>query len=199
MTEKEFQFKVDPNNDDTDRSVTITFSNADAKEQFVITQESTNPNIAKKLKDELFRKYIMENYDLDEDVLAGLSICFLGNYPAMAVQRFFGMFGYEAAGSLTNVTTWQEFALEFFSTAIVVPVMEEFAFRGVLFSGLKKHGTAFAVVDSALVFSFLHLDFSNVLFALIAGLVFGFLYAKTKNLWLTILIHALNNGYAVFP
>ena len=42
MTEKEFQFKVDPNNDDTDRSVTITFSNADAKEQFVITQESTN-------------------------------------------------------------------------------------------------------------------------------------------------------------
>lgn len=67
MTEKEFQFKVDPNNDDTDRSVTITFSNADAKEQFVITQESTNPNIAKKLKDELFRKYIMESYDLDED------------------------------------------------------------------------------------------------------------------------------------
>lgn len=67
MTEKEFQFKVEPNNDDTDRSVTITFSNTDATEQFVITQESTNPNIAKKLTDELFRKYIMENYDLDED------------------------------------------------------------------------------------------------------------------------------------
>lgn len=130
-------------------------------------------------------------------VLAGLSICFLGNYPAMAVQSFFGLFGYESAGSLTNVTTWQEFALEFFSTAIVVPVMEEFAFRGVLFSGLKKHGTAFAVVASAIIFSLLHMDFSNVVFALIAGLVFGVLYAKTRNLWLTILIHALNNGYAV--
>ena len=67
MMEKEFQFKVDPNDDDTDRSVTISFSNTDATEQFVITQESSNPNIAKKLKDELFRKYIMENYDLDED------------------------------------------------------------------------------------------------------------------------------------
>lgn len=67
MMEKEFQFKVDPNDEDTDRSVTISFSNTDATEQFVITQESTNPNIAKKLKDELFRKYIMENYDLDED------------------------------------------------------------------------------------------------------------------------------------
>ena len=67
MMDKEFQFKVDPNNDDTDRSVTITFSNTDATEQFVITQESTNPNITKKLTDELFRKYIMENYDLDED------------------------------------------------------------------------------------------------------------------------------------
>lgn len=67
MMEKEFQFKVNPNDDDTDRSVTISFSNTDATEQFVITQESSNPNIAKKLKDELFRKYIMENYDLDED------------------------------------------------------------------------------------------------------------------------------------
>ena len=67
MMEKEFQFKVEPNNDDTDRSVTISFSNTDATERFVITQESSNPNIAKKLKDELFRKYIMENYDLDED------------------------------------------------------------------------------------------------------------------------------------
>ena len=67
MMEKEFQFKVEPNNEDTDRSVTISFSNTDATEQFVITQESSNPNIAKKLKDELFRKYIMENYDLDED------------------------------------------------------------------------------------------------------------------------------------
>ena len=67
MMEKEFQFKVNPNNDDTDRSVTISFSNTDATERFVITQESSNPNIAKKLKDELFRKYIMENYDLDED------------------------------------------------------------------------------------------------------------------------------------
>lgn len=67
MMEKEFQFKVDPNDEDTDRSVTISFSNTDATEQFVITQESSNPNIAKKLKDELFRKYIMENYDLDED------------------------------------------------------------------------------------------------------------------------------------
>ena len=68
MTEKEFQFKVDPNNDDTDRSVTITFSNADAKEQFVITQESTNPNIAKKLRTNSSGSISWEELpDLDED------------------------------------------------------------------------------------------------------------------------------------
>ena len=53
------------------------------------------------------------------------------------------------------------------------------------------------MVGSALVFAFVHLDASSVLFAFIAGLVFGFLYARTNNLWVTIAIHGLNNGIAV--
>lgn len=131
-------------------------------------------------------------------VLAGLGVCLLGNFPAAAIQNFFGSFGYEPASSLSGEESgWFMFVLEFFSVAVLVPVMEEFAFRGVLLSSLKKYGTGFAVVASALVFSLVHLDFSNVVFAFIAGLVFGFLYAKTGNLWITISIHALNNGIAV--
>ncbi len=131
-------------------------------------------------------------------VLAGLAVCLLGNYPAWIIQELLGNIGYEPAQDLfQNQQTIGFFVLEFLSTAVLVPVMEEFAFRGVLFSVLRKHGTGFAIVASALVFSLVHLDFSNVLFALVAGLVFGFLYARTGNLWVTICIHALNNGIAV--
>ena len=131
-------------------------------------------------------------------VLAGLALCLLGNFPAFAIQDFFGSFGYEPASSLVEESASMAlFLLEMLSTAVLVPVMEEFAFRGVLLSSLRKYGAGFAIVASAFVFSLVHLDFSNVVFAFIAGLVFGFLYVKTGNLWISILIHALNNGIAV--
>ncbi len=131
-------------------------------------------------------------------VLAGLALCMLGNFPAFAIQDFFGNFGYEPAQDVAaGQESWLMLALEIFSTAIVVPVMEEFAFRGVLLSSLRRYGSGFAIAASALVFSLVHLDFSSVVFALICGLVFGFLYVRTNNLWITISIHALNNLLAV--
>lgn len=130
-------------------------------------------------------------------VLAGFAVCLSGNFPAIAVQSFLGNFGYEPTSALSGaIDSWDMFALELFTTAVLVPVMEEFAFRGVLLSALKKHGTGFAIITSAIIFALVHLDFSNVIFALIAGLVFGYLYAKTQNLWVTIAIHMLNNAVA---
>lgn len=131
-------------------------------------------------------------------VLAGTSLALLANYPSGFVQNIFFHFGYEpndVAGG--GESSWYLFALEMFCTAVLVPVMEEFAFRGVLLSSLRKYGSGFAIFASALVFSLVHLDFPTVIFAFIAGLVFGFLYDRTHNLWITIGIHALNNGFAV--
>ena len=132
-------------------------------------------------------------------VLAGLALCLLGNYPAFAIQDFFSGFGYEPSPVITQSghQTMPMFVLEMLTTAVLVPVMEEFAFRGVLLSALRKHGAGFAIMASALVFAFAHGDFSNVVFAFIAGLIFGFLYVRTGNLWISICIHALNNGIAV--
>lgn len=131
-------------------------------------------------------------------VLGGLGLCLLGNFPAFAIQNFFSSFGYEPASAATQETkSMAMLVLELLSTAVLVPVMEEFAFRGVLLSSLRKYGAGFAIFASAFVFSLVHMDFSNVVFAFIAGLVFGFLYVKTGNLWISIFIHALNNGIAV--
>ena len=132
-------------------------------------------------------------------VLAGLALCLLGNYPAFAIQDFFSQFGYEPSSVIaqSGKQTIPMFVLEMLSTAVLVPVMEEFAFRGVLLSALRKYGAGFAIMASALVFAFAHGDFANVVFAFFAGLVFGFLYVRTGNLWVSICIHALNNGIAV--
>ena len=131
-------------------------------------------------------------------VLAGLAISLLGNYPALFVQEFFGLFGYSSSGGYTaQGEAWPSILLEIAVVAVLVPFMEEFAFRGVILSSLRRYGLGFSVVASALVFGMAHLDFSTVVFATISGLALGFLYAKTNNLWLVVLIHGLNNLIAV--
>lgn len=131
-------------------------------------------------------------------VLGGLAVCLLGNYPAGIIQNFFSNFGYQPAEDVFGgYESWPLFILELLSTAVLVPVMEEFAFRGVLLTSLSLYGRGFAIFLSALVFSLVHLDFANVVFAFLAGLVFGYLYVRTGNLWVTICIHALNNAIAV--
>lgn len=129
-------------------------------------------------------------------VLAGLSLAQLANYPTFMFQEFLQGFGYESASAALDggAKTWGGFALDFAVVAVMVPFLEEFAFRGVLVSALRPYGIGFAIVASALVFGFAHLDGPTSLFAILAGLVLGFIYARTNNLWLTIWIHALNNG-----
>lgn len=133
-------------------------------------------------------------------VLGGLGVSLLANYPAFFVQDFFSNFGYQPGDSASiapAVTSVPLLLAEFSTTAILVPVMEEFAFRGVLLSSLKRFGPGLSVTVSAFIFALAHLDFSGVVFAFIAGLVFGAIYYYTENLWLSIFIHALNNALAV--
>lgn len=131
-------------------------------------------------------------------VFAGLGLSLTANYPAQVVDALLkGMGAHEPAQVLGQGDGWVNFAVELFGVAILVPIVEEFAFRGVIFSALQKHGTGFAVVGSALIFGMAHLQLSSVVFAFIAGLGMALVYAKTRNLWLTAVIHALNNGISI--
>lgn len=133
-------------------------------------------------------------------VLGGLGVSLLANYPAFLIQDFFANFGYKPGDSASiapAVTDVPLLVAEFLTTAVLVPIMEEFAFRGVLLSSLKRFGPGLSITVSAFIFSLAHLDFSGVVFAFIAGLVFGVIYYYTENLWLSVFIHALNNGLAV--
>lgn len=132
-------------------------------------------------------------------VLSGLAIVLLGNYPAMFLSNFLSNFGYNSSSSyVSQADSLQSILLEIGIVAVLVPFMEELVFRGVILSSLRKYGVGFSIVASGLVFGLAHLDASSVVFATIAGLVFGFIYAKTNNLWLTVIIHGLNNFIATF-
>ncbi len=83
--------------------------------------------------------------------------------------------------------------------AVLPAAGEEFLYRGVLqniFKGWLKSGNL-AVILTAFIFSAAHMQFYGFLPRFILGLVFGYIYLWTLNIWLPVLAHLVNNAIPV--
>jgi hypothetical protein len=77
----------------------------------------------------------------------------------------------------------------------MAPVIEELIFRGVIMHGLMRNYSKFtAVFISALLFALFHLNPWQFPATFILGLVLGILMLRTRNIYLCIIGHAINNG-----
>lgn len=80
--------------------------------------------------------------------------------------------------------------------ALIPAIGEELLFRGLLlklFNEIFKN-THVAVLISAIIFSAIHLQFYGFLPRLMLGIVLGYLFVFTGNLWVPIFVHFLNNA-----
>ena len=93
------------------------------------------------------------------------------------------------------------------ATVFLAPIVEEAIFRGALFGLLRHKNRAAAYAVSALAFCLYHVysqaltDPRELLFILEylpAGLLLARCYERTDSLWGSILLHALNNGVALW-
>lgn len=102
----------------------------------------------------------------------------------------------ETMKTMTGGPLWASFLV----TAIFAPVFEEWLCRGMILRGLLVSGKmkpGWAIVVSAIFFAVIHMNPWQAVNAFILGLLMGYIYYKTGNLWLTMLVHFLNNGTAV--
>jgi len=83
--------------------------------------------------------------------------------------------------------------------ALMPALGEELFFRGVLQKLFFQitNNVHWAVIISAFLFSFFHLQFFGFLPRFYMGLVLGYLFVFTQNLWIPILMHFINNGSSV--
>ncbi len=127
----------------------------------------------------------------------GFGLALSVNYPIWFLSSLFESGGYtpDRAPMYTENDLLTNIAL-FVATAIFPAIFEEFAFRGVVLSRLKKYGTSFSLVVSSLLFALLHVQLTSVIFAFLVGIIMGFIYLKTKNIWIPVLVHFLNNAFA---
>ena len=82
------------------------------------------------------------------------------------------------------------------SATVLAPIQEELIFRG-LFQGAVFDNSWLGLVLTSSLFSFMHGP-SNVpsfIFYLLGGLLLGFAYKKSQNLWVSTLVHMFYNSW----
>ena len=126
-----------------------------------------------------FLTLVISNFLVSVGVLAGEAIGFEFDQSEMPPPESF-------AGYL-----WQVL-----SVALVPAFVEEFAIRGVMLGALRKYGDTFAIIVSSIFFGLMHGNVMQAPFAMILGVVIGWLVIKTGSLWTGIAIHFMNNLYA---
>lgn len=80
---------------------------------------------------------------------------------------------------------------------ILPAFVEEFIFRGVILQGLRKYGNCFAIIASALLFMLIHGNIQQTIYQFVFGVLAGYLVIKTGSLWVSIVIHAINNTFVI--
>lgn len=109
----------------------------------------------------------------------------------------------ESAGELTKFLTDFKTPSQLIVAMIVVAVLagisEELLFRGVLQNiTLRAFGNPhIAIWFAAFVFSFIHFQFYGFFPRMLLGALFGYLYYWTKNIWVPIFAHFVNNGFTL--
>jgi membrane protease YdiL (CAAX protease family) len=86
----------------------------------------------------------------------------------------------------------------FISVIILAPLCEEFLCRGMMLRGMLEHiSPTKAILWSAFLFALLHLNPWQAIPAFALGAFFGWVYWKSRSIWLVIFLHFVNNFSAM--
>ena len=96
--------------------------------------------------------------------------------------------------------TGGNFILNFITVSIFAPVCEEWLCRGMVLRGLLRKtriNPFWAIIISSVFFALIHLNPWQAVPAFLLGCLFGYVYYKTGSLKLTMLMHCVNNTFAL--
>lgn len=126
----------------------------------------------------------------------GFFLVFFGQSIGAAIESALGIGAVsENTTDIMNVTKVAPIMI--IATVFFGPILEELVFRRVIFGSIiQNYNFWIAGFISAIVFAAIHMDFTHILLYTICGMIFAFLYYKTKRLLAPIIAHILLNGYA---
>jgi membrane protease YdiL (CAAX protease family) len=132
--------------------------------------------------------------------LADITKSVVAHYPGLdAVAKRLEDAYNEQVLALSNLKSWAEFILAVFIMAFFPALFEEVFFRGALQNLLEKwwKNPMLAVIITSVIFSIIHFSIYLFLSRVVLGFVLGYMYYKTRNIWVNIVAHFINNAIAV--
>lgn len=98
-----------------------------------------------------------------------------------------------------NVNTIGGLLVNLFVIAFLAAIGEEFLFRGILLRIFDEwfHNIHFAVLISAVLFSAMHMQFYGFLPRAVLGIILGYIFVWSGNLWIPIILHCIFNSISV--
>lgn len=144
----------------------------------------------------LTRKVSATFIDLFVQAIVFFTICIILTYVSTTIFNRFGLEGKLISGiGFSFEQANLEYGLYVFMLIVVSPILEEYAFRGVLLNSLSRYGKSFALYATSIVFALAHNNFAEMIPAFAMGIALGKTSLRYKSIQPTIVIHILFNAF----
>ena len=131
-------------------------------------------------------------------ILAAIGLCMAANVVTNIITAYLYEWGLPQPEFPQYLEpTLTSLGLNIFVLAVLPGLLEEMVFRGFVLRTLRPYGDMFAVLVSAFLFGLMHGNIAQIPFAFMVGIVLGWFYVATNNIWVSVFIHFLNNALSV--
>lgn len=109
------------------------------------------------------------------------------------------LLGYTVKNATSELITQTPVWVVITVAVILGPIFEELIFRKIFIDRMSVYGDRVAIVASAVAFGLFHGNFSQAIYATALGLILGYVYAKSRNVIYTSLLHMVLNFFGTVP
>ena len=127
-------------------------------------------------------------------LMVGEALMFVGNLIGTMLNRFVGLFsGQTPENSIESMINEIPMYVIFIFVVVLAPIVEELIFRKLMIDRLSIYGDRMAILFTAVAFGLIHANLYQFFYATMLGILLGFVYAKTRDVKYTIILHMIIN------
>ena len=127
-------------------------------------------------------------------LLVAFGCMYIGSYIGNFVMAYLSeIMNYDYSNGLNSIIDNEKLWITAIFTVIVAPIGEEIVFRKLIIDRTQKYGAFVSIGLSALMFGLMHGNFYQFFYCFALGIILGYIYYTTGNVWLTIAMHAVIN------
>lgn len=128
-----------------------------------------------------------------DSLIKYILVCFPVMFLGSIIGNLIEYVVFENANNPVDASYSNNFIIATISSLVMAPIFEELICRKLLIDRLAKFGEKSAILFSALCFAIIHGNLFQFFYAFGIGLIFGYIYIRTRNITYTMLGHFILN------